>query len=57
MNNLSPPPIRDPDFTSHAWQRWFSSIYALFSQQANGNQLISSAESLNQARIVATLRL
>lgn len=36
MSNLSPPPYRDKDITSFAWQKWFASLQALLAPVASG---------------------
>lgn len=35
MTTLSPPPIRDTNLASHAWQRWFASIAANYPSLAH----------------------
>ena len=51
MSNLSPPPVRDPDFTSHAWQRWFTAIQALLSPISSGGLMLWNSVSKVKSNI------
>lgn len=44
--SVSPPPARDQELTSQAWQKWFSSIFSSFSKfETDNNVLIDNAAS------------
>jgi hypothetical protein len=36
MSNLSPPPLRDKELTSPAWQKWFSAVQLLLAPVSTG---------------------
>jgi len=42
--SVSPPPYRDADLTSQAWQKWFSSLFDSFKNiDTNGDVLIGDS--------------
>jgi hypothetical protein len=45
MSNLSPPPLREKDLTSQAWQKWFSAIQLLLAPVATGGLSLWSSVS------------